>query len=397
MHSSPLAANLMMDAGRFVEQHPTLVRTLFERIDQSQQELVARIRQIAEIPAPSFREEQRTAYLLERMPALGLHDVHALSKGSVLGYSRGRSEGDMLVLAAHIDTVFPQDTDLRTRIEGAVLYGPGTGDNATNLAAILTLVGLLQQLDIRLARNVVLCGNVCEEGAGGLAGIREVVDELGANLGEVITVDGESTAIVNRSLAIRRHRICVEGPGGHSWSQFGAPSAIHEMGRIVAAVGALEVPSDPKTTFNVGTIRGGTSVNAVAQRCEADVDLRSLESTELERLEQRFLDIVHAVSSRDLRVRTEIIDERPGAALDPDHRLVAAAASSAEHLGLESPREAASMDVAIPLSRGIPAVGFGIYRGEGEHTLAERVELDSLAIGLKRLALVVLMLSGIVS
>jgi acetylornithine deacetylase/succinyl-diaminopimelate desuccinylase-like protein len=385
----------MTDASRFVEEHQQIVEALFESIDQSREDLIALIREIAEIPAPSYQEEKRTEFLLEQLPAVGLRDVHALPKGSVLGYSRSRSEGNTLLLAAHIDTVFPAETDLTTRIEGSRLYGPGTGDNATNVAALLTLARLLKPLGIRLGRNVAFCGNVCEEGKGGLAGIREVVAELGNKLGEVIAVDGVTATIVNRSVAIRRHLIRIEGPGGHGWETFGSPSAIHEMGRIVAAVRSLEVPTEPKTTFNVGVIRGGTSVNAIAQQCEAEVELRSLEQQELEQLEHRFLEIVHDASSLDLEIGTEIIDERPGAALAPDHRLVVAAASSAVYLGLETQLTGASTDTAIPLSCGIPAVGFGIYRGKGEHTLEEYVALDSLTTGLKRLALAVLMLCGV--
>jgi len=383
------------DAAKFVAEHAATVNALFEQIDESRDDLIAQIREVAEIPAPSFHEEKRTQYLLELLPTLGLADVHALPRGSVLGYTRSRADGDMLLLAAHIDTVFPVETDLTTRIEGSSLYGPGSGDNATNVAALLTLARLLKDSGIRTARNVAFCGNVCEEGKGGLRGIREVMDELGDGVGEVIAVDGETSGVVHRSLAIRRYALRIQGPGGHSWGDFGTPSAVHEMGRVVAALSSLPVTAEPKTTFNVGVIRGGTSVNAIAQQCEAEVDLRSLDPKELEKLEAGFLEIVRDVSSERIRAETEIIDERPGAALPEGHRLEAVSLSTASHLGLQVELKGSSTDTAVPLSRGIPAVGFGIYRGSGVHTIEERVDLESLTVGLKRLALAVLMLTGI--
>jgi len=223
------------DAAEFVAEHEETVSALFERIVDSRDDLIAQIREIAEIPAPSFHEEKRTEYLRRLMPTLGLADVHSLPRGSVLGYTRSRGEGNKLVLAAHIDTVFPRETDLTTRVEGSTLYGPGTGDNAANVAALLTLARLLKESGIRTARDVAFCGNVCEEGRGGLRGIREVMDELGDAVGEVIAVDGETSTVVHRSLAIRRYALRIQGPGGHSWRDFGTPSAVHEASSAAAA------------------------------------------------------------------------------------------------------------------------------------------------------------------
>jgi acetylornithine deacetylase/succinyl-diaminopimelate desuccinylase-like protein len=387
----------MTDARKFIEENKKTVNALFDAIEKSRDDLIALIREIAEIPAPSLHEEKRTEHLLKLLPTLGLKDVHALAKGSVLGTTRSKDEKDVLLLAAHIDTVFPAETDITTRIEGNILHGPGTGDNSTNVAGILTIARLLKELGIRPARNVAFCGNVCEEGRGGLAGIREVVEGLGDRLGEVIAVDGQTSSVVVRSLAIRRHLIRIKGPGGHSWGNFGRPSAIHEMGRIMQAVCALPLPKDPKTTFNFGVIRGGRSVNAIAQECEAEVDLRSLETKEMQKLESSLMKAVHNLSSEELTVETEVIDERPGAAMPEGHRLTEISVNSGNYFGFDVKLEGSSMDTAIPLSKGIPAVGFGIYRGAGAHTLEEHVNLDSLTEGLKRLALTVLMLTGVES
>jgi acetylornithine deacetylase/succinyl-diaminopimelate desuccinylase-like protein len=221
-----------------------------------------------------------------------------------------------------------------------------------------------------------------------------VLDHLGDRLAAVIAVDGRTPYLMHRSQAIRRYRVEMSGPGGHSWDGFGAPSAIHEMARVVAALTAVEVPAEPKTTFNVGTMRGGKTVNAIAQECVIDVDLRSLDSRRLERLEQEFLDIVTRVPAEGVHVTTTMAGERPAAEEPPDSHLVKTAIDAAEHLGLQPELTASSTDAAISLSRGIPSISLGTYRGGGVHTIEEQVDLDSLTMGLKWLALTVMALAS---
>jgi acetylornithine deacetylase/succinyl-diaminopimelate desuccinylase-like protein len=419
-------ANGKNHVAEFAVKHEALIERLFEKIDQSRDSLIARIREIAEISAPTFHEEKRTEYLKDAFTGCELNDVHSLPKGSVLAYTRSadsirsqdkakeglsRTKGSGsteprsaspgsgkpvdLLLAAHIDHVFPAGTDLGTHIEGSLLYGPGTGDNATNVAAILMLAELISKLDIRLAGNVAFCGTVCEEGNGNLAGIAEVLEALGDKLHAVIAVDGGASSVVNRSLAIRRYLLKTGCPGGHSWGKFGTPSAIHEMAKIVAALDAVEVPAEPKTTFNVGTIRGGKSVNAIAQECEAEIDLRSLDRGKLEKLERDFLDIVESSRRQDVEVDARLIGDRPAAVIPPDSPLVSTALNAAKRMGMEVKLSASSTDAALPMSRGIPAISFGIYHGGGGHTLQEFVELDTLTAGMKWLALTVLAFTGV--
>jgi tripeptide aminopeptidase len=380
---------------QFADDNASAVERVFERIDGMQDTLTGRIREIAEIPSPTFDEVRRTDYLERAFPDVGLKDVTKLPGGSVLAFTESGDSMGTLLLAAHIDNVFPVETDLTTRIEGSRLHGPGTGDNAANLAAILTLAEILRDKAISLGVNVAFCGNVCEEGRGNLAGIAEVVDFMGEKLGTVVAVDGRMPHILNRSLAIRRYAITAHGPGGHSWMDFGVPSAVHELARVIAELSRIDAPAEPKTTFNVGTIHGGTAVNAIAQDCTAEVDLRSLEPGRLESLEREFLRIVEETPAAGVTARAEIIGERPAGTVSPDSPLVETAWEAATYLGLVPELGAASTDAALPASRGIPAIAMGTYRGDGVHTLEEYVEIDSLTTGLKWLALTVLVLTGI--
>jgi len=385
----------MPEVDKFIEDNKSLLTGLFDSIDASQEALVARVREIAETPSPTYEEARRTEYLLAAFPEAGLRDVYALQRGSVLGFTRGKDDPIDLLLAAHIDTVFPMDTDVSTRIEGNTLRGPGTGDDAANVAAIVALAGFFRELGIEPAGNLAFCGTVREEGLGNLGGMTEVLDEVGGRVALAIAVDGLTPGITYRSQAIRRYAVGVKGPGGHAWNHFGTPSAIHEMARIVSALASFEVPANPKTTFNVGKILGGKSINAIAQECSIEVDLRSLDQETVEELEREFLKTVREVPSGGVEVETELIGERPGAIIDPEHDLVKTAAAAARHVGIEPVLNASSTDAALPLSRGIPAVSFGTYRGGGTHTLEEYVEVDSLAAGLKWLALTVLALTGV--
>jgi tripeptide aminopeptidase len=379
----------------FIEQNRQVLENLAGIIDGRRDALVARIRRIAEIPSPTFEETGRTEYLMDAFRAAGLKDVYSLPLGSVLGFTaKGGAPVDLL-LAAHIDTVFPAGTDVSTRIEGGRLMGPGTGDDAANVAAIVTLAEILNETGIHPAGNIAFCGTVREEGLGNLGGITEVLDAMGRRVAAVIAVDGVMPNITHRSQAIRRYGVTVRGPGGHSWNHFGTPSAVHEAARMVAALASVEVPTDPRTTFNVGRISGGTSVNAIAQECYMEVDLRSLEREAVGDLETEFLRIVAEVPAAGIEVETKLIGHRPGASIDPEHDLVRTARSAGAYIGLGTALNAASTDAALALSRGIPAIAFGTYRGGGTHTLEEYLETESVTTGLKWLALTVLALSGI--
>lgn len=385
----------MPDVDAFINENETHIEKVLAAIDSSRDILINRVREIAEIPSPTYEESRRTEYLMSALPRAGLKNVHSLEGGSVLAYTRERDMPVELLLAAHIDTVFPVDTDVRTHTDGGLLRGPGTGDNAANVAAILTLAEIFKETGVGPDGNVVFCGTVREEGLGNLGGMAEVLEEIGERTPLAIAVDGMYPAITYRSQAIRRYAVTLRGPGGHAWNHFGTPSAIHEMGRIISDLASLEVPDDPRTTFNVGKIQGGRSVNAIAQECSIEVDLRSLEEGTVADLVKRFLDIVARTPPDGIRADTELIGTRPGAVIDVEHDLVKTAEAAGRHVGIETVLNAASTDAALPLSRGIPAISFGTYTGSGTHSLDEYVEVDSLTTGLKWLAITVLALVGL--
>jgi acetylornithine deacetylase/succinyl-diaminopimelate desuccinylase-like protein len=370
-----------------------MMREVFARIDSLKDKLTTRTREIAEIPSPTFHETTRTEYLMGAFPAAGLKDVVKLPKGSVLGFTQAKGRPDTLLLASHIDTVFALETDLATRVEGSRVYGPGTGDNAAGLANIITLAEILRDLNIVPERNLAFCGNVCEEGVGNLAGIAEVLEDMGGTLGAVLAVDGTMPNVLIRSLAVRRFALSAVGPGGHAWADFGRPSAVHEMARIVAEVSRIDVPAEPKTSFNVGTIKGGSGINAIAQECASRIELRSLETESLEKLERQFLGIVDGVRASGVEIKTKVIGERPASALPPESELARTVLDAAKWVGLKPEVGAASTDAALPSSRGIPALAMGTCRGGGVHTLEEYIEPESLPTGLKWLALAVLKLA----
>lgn len=385
----------MGEVAEYAAKNAKIVEEALTVIEGMGDVLTARVREIAEIPSPTFHEVKRAEYLIRAFPEAGLKDLTKLPGGSVLAFTKSKNCRDTLLLAAHIDTVFPAGTDVTTSIEGSVLRGPGTGDNAANVAAIVSLAKLIRDMGVRLGRNVAFCGNVCEEGMGNLAGIAEVMEYMGSSLGMVVAVDGRMPHILNRSLAIRRYAITARGPGGHSWMDFGTPSAVHELARVVAEVSQLEVPAEPKTTFNVGTFHGGKTLNAIAQDCTAEVDLRSLDVKHLESLERAFLRIVRDLPAPGVEVKAKLVGERPACVQPPESDPVRTAIEAAAYLGLQSELGAASTDAALPASRGIPAMAMGTYRGEGVHTLEEYIELGSLATGLKWLTLTVLVLAGL--
>ena len=384
----------MEEVGKFVNRNNDIVEKVFGSIDAARNTLIDRVREIAEIPSPTFQETERSRHLMEAFPGAGLVDIRRLPKGSVIGFTGPAHDRNTLLLAAHIDNVFPMGTDLTTRIEDSTLFGPGTGDNAANVAAIITLAETLKANRVDLGRNVAFCGTVCEEGSGNLAGMGEVLDHLGDGLTTVIAVDGRTPLLMHRSQAIRRYRVEASGPGGHSWDGFGTPSAVHEMAKIVAALAALEVPGEPRTTFNAGTIHGGKSVNAIAQECVVDIDLRSLETGYLERLERELLDIVKRIPAKGIHINATMAGERPAAEEPPESPLVGTALAAAGHLGFQAELTASSTDAALSLSRGIPSISLGTYRGSGVHTIEEQVDLDSLTTGLKWLALTVMVLAA---
>jgi acetylornithine deacetylase/succinyl-diaminopimelate desuccinylase-like protein len=238
--------------------------------------------EIQQVPAPTFAERPRSVLVSQRMQALGLHDVEIDELGNVYGRRPGIAERPALLISAHLDTVFPADTDLSIRYEGERVYGPGIGDNSVGVAGLLRLAEIYQRCDLPTQGDIWFVANVGEEGLGDLRGMRAVVERLRTRIGGVIVIEGcDFGSLHHQAIGVRRFRIEANGPGGHSWGNFGTPSAIHILVRLAARLTELQVPVSPRTTFNIGMISGGTSVNTIAHHASMLLDLRSVSSAVL--------------------------------------------------------------------------------------------------------------------
>ena len=369
---------------------------------------------VARIPSPPFGEAARATWLANKFHELGLDDVHNDDVGNVFGIHPGFGR-NYVALSAHMDTVFPAGTPLNIRQQGNRLYGPGVSDNGAGLTALLAIAALLRSVRIRHALPFLFIANVGEEGEGDLRGMRHIFssprwkDSITYNL----VLDGAgSDTVVAEALGSRRFEVIVRGPGGHSWSDFGAPNPILVLARAIQTFAQTPVPASPKTTFNIGVIRGGTSVNSIPESASMRVDLRSTSMAEMERLEVAMRvaldDAVEqesktpetrAVSQRRTSaVSSEIvvIGNRPAGELIPNARILQVIRAVDAHLANVAQVQRASTDANIPLSLGREAIAIGGGgTGGGAHTLQEWFDCNGRELGLKRILLTLLALAGV--
>lgn len=346
---------------------------------------------ICQIPAPTFAEERRTSHLQERMTALGLKEVTVDAIGNVIGRIRGTGTGPSILLAAHLDTVFPLQTDLTVKRDGEILRAPSIGDNSAGVAVMLFIAKLLLQSGTSVAGDLMFAATVGEEGLGNLRGIRAVMDRVANEVDYVIIIDGSLGGLVRQGLSSRRFRLTVNTEGGHSWGAFGVPSAIHSLGRIIAQISDIQVPANPKTTFNVGTITGGSSVNTIAASAEALIDIRSLDTGELRRLEERIRRIINDVAHQSgVGVELELIGDRPTGMIPEDHPLCRMVRDVHYHMGIQTRSYPSSTDGNIPLAMGIPTVTVGVTLGGNGHRTDEYIHTTPLASGLGQMLLLLL-------
>jgi tripeptide aminopeptidase len=265
-------------------------------------------KRITEIPAPPFKERVRAQYYLKRMQDVGLSDASIDAEGNVVGIRKGTAGKPKLVVSAHLDTVFPEGTDVKVKEKDGILYAPGIGDDARGLAALLSLLQAMTTHDLKTVGDIMFVGTVGEEELGDLRGVKALFREH-KDIDGFISIDGLNvTRIVNRATGSHRYEMTFKGPGGHSFQEFGLPSAIHAMGRAIAKISELETPSEPKTTFTVGTVRGGTSVNAIAGEARMTVDMRSNDTEQLLKLEKKVLGLVNeAVAEENRRWKSDKI------------------------------------------------------------------------------------------
>ncbi len=366
--------------------------------------------QITEIPAPPFQESNRAAYMKKALAAAGLR-VETDGAGNVIGEWAGSSP-DIVMITAHLDTVFPAGTDVRVKREGGRLLAPGISDNGTGLAALLAVSSAFRDAKIKTRKTILFVADVGEEGEGNLRGMRSLVETYKKRLKYVIALDGAATEYVTTAaLASRRVEITVTGPGGHSWSDFGAPNPIHALGRGIARFVTVRIPESPRTSFNIGEISGGTSVNSIPSSAQMKVDLRSESEAELSKLEGFLRDAVKAGVDEEmsaarergmgpngslLYLKVDVLGVRPAGELPENSPLLAALLAADDQLGNRSRRERSSTDANIPLAQGIPAISLGAGgRSGGAHTLEEWYDPAGRELGLQRIALTVLGVAGV--
>jgi len=346
--------------------------------------------EIQQVPAPTFAEWPRSVLVSRRMQALGLHDVEIDELGNVYGRRPGIAERPALLISAHLDTVFPADTDLSIRYEGERVYGPGIGDNSVGVAGLLRLAEIYQRCDLPTQGDIWFVANVGEEGLGDLRGMRAVVERLRTRIGGVIVIEGcDFGSLHHQAIGVRRFRIEANGPGGHSWGNFGTPSAIHILVRLAARLTELQVPVSPRTTFNIGMISGGTSVNTIAHHASMLLDLRSVSSAVLSDLVSEVYRLVEEATLDQPEVHVQIskVGDRPSGAIPREHPLVQAAVAAYQMVGAQISFQQSSTDANIPLSLGIPAICVGLTDGGNAHRTDEYILPMNLGRGMQALLL----------
>jgi acetylornithine deacetylase/succinyl-diaminopimelate desuccinylase-like protein len=376
-------------------REPAVARAL-AWVDAHVQQIIEEAVRICEIPAPTFEETERAAYVCGRFAALGLQDVTIDPAGNARGRRRGTGGGPGLAMAAHLDTVFPKGTDVKVKRQGTRLLAPGIGDNSVGIAALLTMVEAMNAAGLATAGDLYLSSNTGEEGLGDLKGMKAFMAEVKDRVGATIAVEGmKVNRIIHVAVGSRRYKVTFTARGGHSWGHFPSPSAIHIMGRAIAEISRLDVPTDPKTTYNVGVIHGGTTVNTIATEAEMLVDMRSVDTRSLADLERRVLAIVgNAATEGDGQAKLEMVGDRPAGSISADHPVVQTCRAVHRALGIPTFSEASSTDANVPLGMGLPGVCLSITEGANEHRLDEYIETGPISTGVKNILLAAVALTG---
>ncbi|HSB08706.1 MAG TPA: M20/M25/M40 family metallo-hydrolase [Blastocatellia bacterium] len=385
------------------------IRRAFQFIDQMRNELDEELIRICEIPAPPFKEEARAKELLRRFEELGLAGVRSDAVGNVIAERPGLEGSARIVVSAHLDTVFPEGTDVRVRRDGTRLYAPGISDNTCGIVSLIALARALTAADITTDAAICFVSTVGEEGEGNLRGVRHLFTkgEFQSGVDAFISLDGPGLErITQRALGSRRYRVTVTGPGGHSWGDFGIVNPVHALGRAIARFASYPAPLAPRTSYSVGVIEGGSSVNAIPERASMLVDIRSVSSDEIEKLEAylgRVVEIAvreensqRAISGTSLTSEITQVGDRPSGETPMDSRLVRAAIECSRVLGIEPRLDCSSTDSNIPISLGIPAITIGVGGISSNcHSLTEWYEPVGRELGIKRLLLLAVALAGL--
>lgn len=371
----------------------TVVQDDLTWLGETVEQVVEETLQLCRIPAPTFEEAERAVYVAQRMRAIGLADVRVDAISNVSGILSNGSKRPTTLVVAHIDTVFPRTTVLEVQRTTKRLYGPGIGDNSVAVAAMLSVATAMQHLRSPLPGRVIFAASVGEEGLGNLRGIRALLEAWPGEIDTVIAVEGHGLDEVRiAGIGSTRLEVTFQGPGGHSWGAFGTPSAIHALGHAIHKISRLKVAQQPKTTYNIGVVAGGESVNTIASQATMLVDLRSVDPAALRQTAARVARLLRQVESQSgVQITSRIVGQRPAAALDAQHPLCQGVRAIRKQLHLRpTVFSAASTDANLPLSVGIPALCLGITRGGLAHTVKEYIDVAPILDGLQQLYMTIL-------
>lgn len=384
------------------------VRAALDYIKSIEAETVEEQIKLTQIPAPTFEEQVRGEYFKKRFTELGLKNVRVDAVGNVIGErpGSGAANAPNFVLAAHLDTVFEKNTPLIPKIEGNVIKLPGISDDGRGLAVLLAIARTLEAQKIQTKGNIIFVANVGEEGLGDLRGVKHLFgSELKGKITHFISIDGAGLGVTTAAVGSLRYRVTYSGPGGHSFGAFGLPNPIHALGRLIEKVARFQVPAQPKTTFNVGKIEGGTSVNSIARTASLEMDMRSENAQELAKIDAQFkksaqtaLDEENSrwTNPRKLTVEVKLIGNRPTGTQNAELPLIRLAASANKAFNLKDEFDASSTDSNLPISLSIPAITIdGGGKGTGSHSLDEQWDSTNSELGSRRALLIVLGIVGV--
>jgi tripeptide aminopeptidase len=350
--------------------------------------------QIQQIPAPTFDESKRAEFVREVFSSEGLSDVSIDEVGNVYGLLTSPkkliAKSQPLIISAHTDTVFPLDMALKVRREAGKVYGIGIGDNSLGVAGLVGLIWMIHERNIQLNGDIWFVANVCEEGLGDLRGMKAVVERFGSDVLAYLVLEGMALGhVYHRAVGVKRYRIKAITRGGHSWSDYGQLSAIHELSKLVVQLTSIQLPREPRTTMNVGKISGGTSINVIAPEAWLELDLRSEGQESLAKLVSDAEKLIRGANKPGLSMEAEVIGQRPAGELSQNHPLIKLAMDCVRKQGLEAVLTTGSTDANIPLSKNIPALVLGVSTGGGAHTKDEFINTAPIEKGMEQLVMFV--------
>jgi acetylornithine deacetylase/succinyl-diaminopimelate desuccinylase-like protein len=380
------------------------VKAALEAAKRNEPKTIEQEIRICEIPAPPFHETERGREIERLFQGLGLKDVRIDKAGNVIGVRPGAAPHPNLVFSAHLDTVFPEGTDVHVTHDGSVLKGPGIGDDCRGLAVMLATIQALNEGRVETPGTITFVADVGEEGLGDLRGVKNLFYEsLKGGIDKFISVDGTGLDITNVGVGSMRYRVTFKGPGGHSYGAFGMANPIHAMGRAIAKISDFQVPAIPKTTFNVGRVGGGTSVNAIPFEAWMEVDMRSADVASLNTLDKKFNAAVRAAVDEENRrwndrgkisVSPELVGVRPAGNTPSDSPIVKTALAVSQALGIEEALHEGSTDSNVPMNMNIPAITIsGGGKGTGAHALGETFDTAGSWQGTQRAVLLAIALA----